>query len=282
MKRREMLLTTGAVALGVSAFPFGWVAADEKKKQKVLYFTRSAGFVHSVVNRNGGEYAYSEKILTELGQKHGIEVVCSQDPAVFEGDLDQYDAFAFYTTGKPISDEGKSNLLKAIKAGKGFVGFHSATDTFHSPGIDPYCAMIGAEFLTHASQQKATMKVVSPNFPGIAGLDDGFVMNEEWYAFQKFAPDLHVILVQETGAMHDDPYKRPPYPATWAHRYGKGRVFYTSMGHREDVWTNPKFEQVALGGFAWVLRNAEADVTPNIRQVTPGANTLPKPAKRNQ
>ncbi len=40
MKRREMLLTTGAVALGVSAFPFGWVAAAEKKKQKVLYFTR--------------------------------------------------------------------------------------------------------------------------------------------------------------------------------------------------------------------------------------------------
>ncbi len=182
--------------------------------------------MHSVVNRNGGEYAYSEKILMELGQKHGIEVVCSQDPAVFEGDLDPYDAFAFYTTGKPISDEGKSNLLKAIKDGKGFVGFHSATDTFHSAGIDPYCAMIGAEFLTHASQQKATMKVVSPNFPGIAGLDDGFVMNEEWYAFQKFAPDLHVILVQETGAMHDQPYKRPPYPATW--RIGTARAAFST------------------------------------------------------
>ncbi len=280
MKRREMLLTTGAALLGTSAFPLGWVAAADQKKQKVLYFTRSAGFVHSVVNRNGAEYAYSEKILMELGQKHGIDVVCSQDPAVFEGDLDQYDAFAFYTTGKPVSDEGKSNLLKAIGGGKGFIGFHSATDTFHSPGIDPYTAMIRAEFLTHASQQKAMMKVVSPNFPGIAGLDDGFVMNEEWYAFQKFAPDLHVILVQETGRMHDDAYQRPPYPATWARMQGKGRVFYTSMGHREDVWTNPKFEQVALGGLAWVLRNVEADVPANIREVTPGANTLPKPPKK--
>ena len=120
------------------------------------------------------------------------------------------------------------------------------------------------------------MKVADPKFPGMAGLGDGFKMFEEWYAFQKFAPDLHVVLVQETAGMHDPPYQRPPYPATWARMQGKGRVFYTSMGHREDVWTNPKFQQVLLGGIAWALRNAEADVTPNIAQVTPGANELKK------
>ena len=49
MKRREMLLASGAAAVGVSAFPFGWVAAADKKKQKVLYFTRSAGFEHPPV-----------------------------------------------------------------------------------------------------------------------------------------------------------------------------------------------------------------------------------------
>ncbi len=280
MKRREMLLTTGAALLGASAFPLGWVAAAEEKKQKVLYYTRSAGFKHSVVDRHGEQYAYSEKLLMEIGEKHNIEVVCSQDPAVFDGDLDQYDAFAFYTTGKPISDEAKAKLLDAIKGGKGFVGFHSATDTFHAPGVDPYIAMIGAEFITHASQQKTMMKVVSPNFPGVGELGDGFAMLEEWYAFAKFAPDLHVILLQETSGMHDDPYQRPPYPATWARMHGKGRVFYTSMGHREDVWTNEKFQQVALGGFSWVLHRADADVTPNIREVAPGANTLPKPNQK--
>jgi type 1 glutamine amidotransferase len=74
--------------------------------------------------------------------------------------------------------------------------------------------------------------------------------------------------------MHDDPYQRPSYPATWARMEQKGRVFYTSMGHREDVWTNPKFQQVLLGGINWAAGNAEADVTPNIAQVTPGANRL--------
>jgi len=275
MKRRELLLTAGAAAIGLSAFPMGWVAADDKKKQKILYFTRSAGFCHSVVDRHGKpELAYSEKLFTELGAKHGFEVVCSQDPAVFEGDLSQYDAFAFYTTGICLSDKGKANLLEAVKNGKGFIGFHSSTDSFHSSGIDPYIAMIGGEFITHASQQEALMKLVDPKFPGTNGLGDGFKMNEEWYCMNKFAPDLHVILVQETEGMHDAPYQRPPFPATWARLQGKGRVFYTSMGHREDVWTNPKFEQVVLGGVSWILGNVNADVTPNIAQVTPKANEL--------
>lgn len=273
MKRRDMMLATGAAAVGLSAFPMGWAAADDKKKQTVLYFTRSGGFVHSVVDRKKDPLAYSEKLLIELGKKHGFDVVCSQDPKVFEGDLSKYDAIAFYTTGAPLSAAGKKNLLDAIEAGKGFIGIHAATDTYHSKGIDPYIAMIGAEFLTHASQQPSTMKVVDPKFPGTEGLSD-FKMNEEWYCLYKFAKDLHVILLQETAGMHDAPYQRPPFPATWARMQGKGRVFYTSMGHREDVWTNPKFEQVLLGGIAWALGNVQADVTPNIAQVAPGASKL--------
>jgi uncharacterized protein len=288
MKRREMLLATGAAVVGLSALPARWLAADEKKKQKVLYFTRSAGFEHPEVIRQGNELSRSEKTLTKLGEKAGLDVVCSKDGAVFDGDLAQFDAFAFYTSGdltgkcdrpqpgEPMSPEGKKKLLAAIEAGKGFVGIHSATDSFRSEGIDPYIAMIGGEFLTHASQQEVEMKVVSPNFPGVKGLGEGFKMLEEWYAFKKFAKDLHVILVQETAGMHDAPYQRPPYPATWARMHGKGRVFYTSMGHREDVWTNPKFQQVLLGGLAWVAGNADADVTPNIAQVTPGANKVTK------
>jgi uncharacterized protein len=276
MKRREMLLTGGAAIVGLSAFPFAQFAAAEQKKQKVLYFTRSAGFVHSVVNRGGKELAWSEEILVGLGKKNGFEVICSQDPAVFDGDLGQYDLIAFYTSGNPLSDAGKQKLLDAVRAGKGFVGIHAATDSFRTSAVDPYIAMVGGEFLTHQSQQQAMMKLVDPKFPGTVGLGDGFEMTEEWYAFHKFAPDLHVILVQETGGMHDPAYQRPPYPATWAHMYGKGRVFYTSMGHREDVWTNSKFQQVLLGGIAWALGNVDADVTPNIAQVTPGANELKK------
>jgi type 1 glutamine amidotransferase len=90
---------------------------------------------------------------------------------------------------------------------------------------------------------------------------------------------LHVLLIQDTSNMEktggNHCYDRPPYPATWAHRYGKGRVFYTSMGHREDVWTNPVFQQVLLGGINWAVGRVKADVTPNINKVTPQASVLP-------
>jgi len=99
-------------------------------------------------------------------------------------------------------------------------------------------------------------------------------MMEEWYAMKNFANDLHVILVQETEGMVDACYQRPPFPATWARMQGKGRVFYTSMGHREDVWTSPIFRQVVLGGLSWILRRVDADVTLNVAQVTPKANQL--------
>lgn len=273
MNRRDMLRTTGAAVLGLSAFPLRWTAAAEKKPQKVLYFTRSAGFKHSVVDRKNGELAHSEKVLTEMGQKAGFEVVCSQDETVFDGDLGQFDLFAFYTTGDVISSKRLSKLLAAINDGKGFVGFHCAADTFHSgnPFISPYLAMVGAEFTGHGSQQKVKMEIVSPNFPGLKGLES-FAMLEEWYTFHKFLPDLHVILVQETKGMHDQLYQRPSFPATWARQYGKGRVFYTSMGHREDIWTSPIFQQITLGGIAWALGNVDADVTPNIAKVAPHAD----------
>ena len=119
------------------------------------------------------------------------------------------------------------------------------------------------------------MTVVDPKFPGAGSLGHGFKMNEEWYSLKNFADDLHVLLVNETKGMHDKCYDRPPYPASWIRNYGKGRVFYTSMGHREDVWTNPIFQSILVGGIEWASGKVEADVAANISQVTPGANVLP-------
>lgn len=298
MRRREFLFSTGT-ALGISFFPIGWTPAADRRKQKVLYFTRSQSFEHGPVARKEGKEAFSEKVLKEMAGRAGFEVVCTKDGRVFDGDLAQFDAFAFYTSGDltlpdpkhsdpPMSAEGKKRLLDAVAGGKGFVGFHSATDSFHSPGprgenspqVDPYIAMLGGEFISHGPQQQATLTNTSPKFPGMEGIPEKWRLLEEWYALKNFAKDLHVILVQETEGMVGAEYQRPPFPATWARKHHNGRVFYTSFGHREDIWTNPQVQQLILGGFAWVMKNAEADVTPNLDRVTPRANELPAPQPR--
>jgi type 1 glutamine amidotransferase len=289
MTRRE-LLAMGALAWSVPPI-FG------AKRQKVLYFTRSAGFEHSVVKRTGAALSYSENILTELGKRAGFDVECTKDGRVFDGNLDAYDAIAFYTSadltgpskdgGPPMTLAGKKKLLDAISAGKGFVGFHACTDSFHSKGdkfetqtdVDPYIAMIGGEFVIHGAQQEASL-VIAGGFPGMnLGMGEGIAFTEEWYALKNFAKDLHVVLVQETKMMKGAMYQRPDYPSTWVRMHGQGRVFYTSLGHREDVWDNPFFQAIALGALSWTMRNAEFNVKPNIDEVTPQANLPTVPGK---
>jgi type 1 glutamine amidotransferase len=144
--------------------------------------------------------------------------------------------------------------------------------------VDPYVAMIGAEFIRHGRQQKARMIVADPKFPGMeAAGSDGFELLEEWYSLKDFAPDLHVLLVQDTKGMVGPDYDRPPYPATWARRYGRGRVFYSSMGHREDVWESARFQTILRGGLRFAFGDAprNIDLSPNLVRVAPGYATIP-------
>ena len=299
MKRREFLRMGGIATVGVSLFPQGWVAAADKKPQKILYYTRSAGYEHSAVKREDDGLSVSDKALIALGKRVGLEVVCSKDGRLFDGDLDQYDAFAFYSCGNQcaasaktddpaMTPEGKQRLLDAVAAGKGFIGFHSGADTFHSgKEIDPYVAMVGAEFMGHGTQQPGRLEITSPQFPGLEkdrDKDAVTIEREEWYTFRNFGRDLHVILVQDTEMLRKEHerdkflHSRPSFPQSWARMEKKGRVFYTSFGHVHEVWTDPFFERLVLGGIAWALGNVDADVTPNIEKVTPGAWDVPQKA----
>lgn len=285
MNRREMLAATSGTLLGLSNLSSGWAAAEEKKRPKLLYFTRSVGFEHSVVRTGADGLSHSDRVLVDLGKQAGFEVVPSKDGRLFDADLSQFDGLVFYTCGDlsqpsidkspPMSAEGKKRLVEAVAAGKPFIGIHSSC--YWGPDAapdDPYLAMVGGEFISHGAQQEAAMRVVSPEFPGAEGLGDSFRLLDEWYALRDFSEPVHVILVQETEGMKGDMYQRPPFPATWARMHGKGRVFFTSMGHREDVWTNKMFQQILVGGIDWALGRRDAGTESNLKQVTPKAGQL--------
>jgi type 1 glutamine amidotransferase len=287
LNRREMLFAAGAGLLGAGSVGRA-LAADKRPPKKVLFFTKSAEFQHSVIAREGDKLGLAERILTEVGKEHGFEVLASKDGRLFDPDkIGEWDAFAFETTGDltqagtdktpPMSPDGKKAFLDAIRNGKGFIGMHCATDTFHSPAdrLDPYIEMIGGEFIIHGEQQKARIDVADPAFPGVKPFGSSFEILDEWYALKNFPDDLHVILVQNTDKMEktrgaNKSYDRPNFPETWARMHGKGRVFYTSMGHREDVWENPMYQGLLIGALSWVTGKVEASVEPNVAQVTPG------------
>jgi uncharacterized protein len=285
----------------VAALFFILTATASAAPKKILFFTKSSGYEHSVISWKNGQPSFAEKVLLELGKKNDWEFTFSKDGSKFSKEyLDQFDAVFFYTTGDlcsegtdknpPMTPAGKQALIDYVRSGKGFIGSHAATDTFHTDNeskkgpdryvnhgekADPYARFIGGEFIIHGSQQVATNTVIDPKFPGFENVGSSFAFTEEWYSLKDFSPDDHVLTVIDAPHMKGSMYERPPYPNTWARMEGNGRVFYTAMGHREDVWTNPVFQQILVGGIKWTLGEVSADVTPSIKTAAPGAYTNP-------
>lgn len=289
MKRRQVLQSLGSALLGLPLAARCGSAAE--RPPRLLFFSRSALFEHPVIRRERGRLSFAERTFVELARQMGCEVECSRDGRVFDRDLDSYAAVVSYTCGRPehlqkpiqadgqdgnqpLSQAGWKKLGAAVRAGKPFVAVH--------PGLWLLPEASGADCLGHGSQQAARIKVVSPRFPGAEKLEGSFSMHEEWFSLMHFAKDLHVVLVQDCAGMDKQAaadrrcYDRAPFPCTWARMHGKGRVFYTSLGHREDVWTSKVFQQILLGGLSWALGRIEADITPNLDQVAPQANEFMK------
>ncbi|MFO0957532.1 MAG: ThuA domain-containing protein [Isosphaeraceae bacterium] len=293
LNRRQSFAAAAPPRCSRACCPVRKAAPGAEYPKKVLYFTKSSGFEHSIVKRNGDSPAFSEKILAEIAAPHGYDVTCSKDGRLFDPDkIGQWDAFVFCTTGDlttegtdkqpAMSAAGKQAFLDAIAAGKGFMGMHCATDTFHSKGgeVDPYIKMIGGEFAGHGDQMPATLEVADKDFPRLAAYNlASFRLTDEWYSQKNLANDLHVVLVQLTDSMpkrenNNKMYGRPSFPQTWTRQHGKGRVFYTSMGHREDVWLSPLYRDLLIGGLDFITGKSNIDASPNVEKVTPGYLTL--------
>jgi type 1 glutamine amidotransferase len=289
--RRDVLKWSAAVAgtvAGTSLLGRPAFAADDAPKKKILFFTKSSGYQHSVIDRYDPKtktmkpLAYAEQILIDLGAAHGFDVTASKDGSLFTPEkLAPFDALVFYTTGDlatagtdkqpPMPAGGKQALIDFVSGGKGLIGLHCASDTFHSHGdeVDPYIKLLGGEFIIHGNQQVSTVHVVEPDFPGAPAKDATF--KEEWYSLKNFADDLDVILVQRMQGMDGPMYKRGDYPSTWCRIQEKGRVFYSSMGHREDVWKSAVFTDLLVGAMTFVTGQSKYTPKPNLKTAAPDA-----------
>jgi uncharacterized protein len=251
LKKALMLASILAVIIGLVPAQAVW--AKTPKKGKLLYLTLSAGFHHEVV-------PFSAEVVKQIGEKSGaFDTTVTEDVGDFTAEnLKKYDAVMFYTTGElPMTDAEKKAFMTFIQSGHGFVGVHSATDTFYM--WEDYLKLIGAYFNDHPWHQEVTVEVADPSSPLVKFLGKSFQVNDEIYQMSDFQADTSHVLLRLDPASVD--LKNPrvrrrfyDWPLAWTRQDGKGRVFYTALGHEKAVWEDPRFQELLLNAILWAMK----------------------------
>jgi hypothetical protein len=250
--QKAFLCLVAALVLVTGIGP-GRAVGKTAKKGKLLYMTLTKGYHHSSTE-------LSEQIVKQLGEKSGaFEVTVTQDVGAFtKENLKNYSAVMFDTTGElPFTDEEKAALVEFLKSGHGFIGVHSATDTLYMWGV--YNQIIGGYFNNHPWHQRVTVNVVDPNSKLVSGLGNSFQITDEIYQIGDFrADDSHVLLALDPASVDltKSSVRKRYYgwPICWTRSFGKGRVYYNSLGHEEAVWNDPRYQDMILKAIKWVMR----------------------------
>jgi uncharacterized protein len=250
VRRREFIALLGGAA---AIRPLG--AYAERPPARILYFTYSAGYRHDVI-------PLSRAVLTQLGSNSGFfEVTTTEDTSEFSsGNLDRYAAVMFYTSGElPMSETQRAALLDFVRSGRGFLGVHSATDTFYT--WPDYLDLVGGYFNGHPWHQPVTIEVVDPGDPLVGFLGNSLQVDDEIYQISDFDyGGSRVLLRLDPGSVdlgrtgvHQRFYG---WPLAWTRRYGEGRVFYTALGHEPSVWQDTRYQRILANAILWSIRRS--------------------------
>lgn len=271
------------------------------QSRRVLVFSATAGFRHASIPT--GKYA-----LEQMGQSTAaFETVISDDPANFEKEaLEQFDTVILLNTTldffmpnpvlKPQFSEADwhalevrqrrlvDNLVAYVEAGGGLVGIHAATDSCYTH--EAYGLMIGAYFDGHPWRAKNRVVIVvedpghALNQPVFQGVAD-FELVEEIYQFkpEPYSRDRLRILLHLDPERSDEVKGKKrqdnDYPVAWVQQVGKGRVFYSALGHNHDIYANPTILNHFLAGIQFACGDLPADTTPSARILMPNVDVAP-------
>lgn len=267
--------------------------------RRVLVYSATAGFRHKSIPT--GKYA-----LEQMGQVTGAyETVISDDPANFEAAaLAGFDAVVLLNTTmdffmpNPVLKEQFSeadwlalearqdrlvgNLVAYVEAGGGLVGIHAATDSCYTH--EAYGLMIGGYFDGHPWRAKDRVVIVvedpthALNEPVFQGLPD-FELVEEIYQFKDkpYSRERLRILLHLDPERSDEVKGKKrednDYPVAWVQQFGKGRVFYSALGHNHHIYANPMLLKHYLAGIQFACGDLPADTTPSARLLMPNLDS---------
>lgn len=254
--------------------------ASPKKERKVLLFSKTNGFRH-------GSIPVGVKSLTMLGERTGaFTAVHSEDEAMFEPEtLKQFDAVIMVnTTGELFrpkampsdpderkkaltrEDRLKKSLVDFVSSGKGLCGTHSATDTYKN--WKEYNDMMGGAFAGHPWHEDVPIRLLDPAHPlNKVFKGQGFTIKDEIYQFRDDtakSSERRMLLTLDPNweGIAKGKRKDNVFPISWIDTYGDGRIFYCSLGHRDEIYYNPWILEHYLAGFQYALGDLDASAEP--------------------
>ncbi len=252
----------------VAIAPCATLAADAKKH--LLAIGEEKGYRHEAVS-------HALATIERLGRENGLwdttirtdtEPLTKKKLEYNARNLNDFDAVLFYTGGTlEMDDQKKADFLSFIHDdGKGFIGVHSATITFTD--WPEYGEMIGGYFDEHPWLTfDAPIIVEDPSFPGMQQWPHAFVLKDEIYQIRNFSRDKLRVLMRLDASKLDLNNPRVhrqdrDFAVAWAKMYGRGRVFYSTLGHVPENWDDPRMQQMYVGAIKWAMGLVDADVTP--------------------
>jgi cytochrome c len=214
---------------------------------RILLFSKTTGFRHDSIPD-------AIAALEGLGAQHSFAVDATEDAATFTDEqLARYRAVVFLmTTGDVLDQAQQAAFERYIRAGNGYAGVHSASDTEYD--WPWYGGLVGAYFSSHPAIQQASITIEDNTHPSTAGLPNPWTRTDEWYSFRANPRTrVHVLAtLDETtyqgGTMGAD------HPFAWYHDYDGGRAWYTAGGHTSASYAEPQFLQHLLGGLRYAAQ----------------------------
>lgn len=261
------------LVLGLAAA--GFADAQAPRRKKILAIGAAKGWQHDATS-------HALATLEQIGQETGLwdtyirtdtQLITKKKLPMNAKNLSYFDAIAFYTTAEiDLDEEQKAALLSFVRdEGKGFIGMHTATDTLYK--WPEYGEMVGGYFDLHPwNTFMAPIVVEDRSNPITAHFPKTFTIRDEIYQMKNWSRDKVRVLMSLDASKLDLKNKNVhrtdnDFAVTWIKDYGKGRVFYTTLGHLEEVYDRPDIRKMFLEAVRWTLGMTKADTTP-----------LPKPA----
>jgi type 1 glutamine amidotransferase len=216
------------------------IALSGAPHPRALVVTETAGFQHPSIPA-------ARAALQRLGEESpDFDVVpVSSSRSLTTAALGRAQAVVFLsTTGElRMGRTGLARLLRWIRGGGGFVGLHAASNTFAAR--PEFARMLGAQFKAHPFVGRGRVVVTNRSHPATRGLPSSFVIDDEFYVFET-NPRRRAHVLARRSASADE-------PLVWWRREGRGRVFYSALGHPDSAWRDAHHLQLVEGGLRWAV-----------------------------